>query len=115
MPDTLTRSGNHEKKTIQTYLFMALSAPLNFPSLPPFTSSSCSLELYRVNLSCDQCSTGLRLDFKVSVDFANLLFCLRSSKEFGMLVAGVAGAELLLCDSVKKATSGFSVKKGLKC
>ena len=28
-----------------------------------------------------------------------------------MLVVGVTGAELLLHDSVKKATSGFSVKK----
>ena len=103
---------------MQTYLFMAFSAPLNFPSLSPLTSSSCSLDLSRINLSCDKCSTGLRADFKISVDFANFLFSLRSSKEAGMLVAGVTGAELLLYDSVKQAKrvfKWFRPKKGYKC
>lgn len=86
---------------------MALSAPLNFPSLSPFTSTSCTLELSRICLSCDKYSAELRDNFKISVDFANLLLCLRSSKEAGMLVAGVTGAELLLRDSARQAKYGF--------
>ena len=87
---------------------MALNAPLNFPSLSPFTSSSWSLELSRINLSCEKCSAGLKANFKISVDFAKILFCLRSSKEAGMLVAGVTGAELLLWHSVKQSTRDFN-------